>query len=137
MKAFICPNCGSNLTLDDTDRDFAFCQYCGTKILLSERHEDTKRIIDEAKIEELRLRSQAILFEQEERRKASNFKRKMIILWLCVVATLVLSGVLVYLFYPDKASDNFANILFYIFCSAFIILCGGLCVVVPDNNKKR
>ena len=29
----VCPNCKTNLELDDT-REFGFCQYCGTKILL-------------------------------------------------------------------------------------------------------
>ena len=29
----VCPNCKANLELDDS-REFGFCQYCGTKILL-------------------------------------------------------------------------------------------------------
>ena len=31
MLVLTCPNCGAGLSLDD-NRDFAFCQYCGTKI---------------------------------------------------------------------------------------------------------
>ena len=29
----VCPNCKANIELDDS-REFGFCQYCGTKILL-------------------------------------------------------------------------------------------------------
>lgn len=35
MIALKCPNCGADITLDDT-RDFGFCTYCGTKVLLDE-----------------------------------------------------------------------------------------------------
>ena len=31
MVVLVCPNCGASLTIE-SDRQFAFCQYCGTKI---------------------------------------------------------------------------------------------------------
>lgn len=36
----VCPNCKANLELDDT-REFGFCQYCGTKILLEKEQPNT------------------------------------------------------------------------------------------------
>ena len=49
MKKCTCPNCGANLSIKTNDRDFAFCQYCGTKIMLDD-YRATHRIIDEAQI---------------------------------------------------------------------------------------
>ena len=47
IKALMCPQCGANLSLDDS-RDFGFCQYCGAKVMLHEvievRHTGTVRI---------------------------------------------------------------------------------------------
>ena len=51
MQKFTCPNCNANLVIDDKDRDFAFCQYCGTKIMLDD-YRMTKRIVNEARIKE-------------------------------------------------------------------------------------
>lgn len=35
MLQLKCPNCGADIALDDT-REFGFCSYCGTKVLLDE-----------------------------------------------------------------------------------------------------
>lgn len=35
LKAVKCPSCSGDLNLDD-DREFGFCQYCGTKVMLRE-----------------------------------------------------------------------------------------------------
>lgn len=34
MRACKCPGCGAELNIDDNNRDFAFCQYCGAKSCL-------------------------------------------------------------------------------------------------------
>ena len=49
MRSFFCTNCGANLTIQEDNRDFAFCQYCGTKIMLDD-YRSTHRVVDEAKI---------------------------------------------------------------------------------------
>ena len=44
-----CPSCGADLTVKDDNRDFMFCEFCGTKIdLIDQRIEH--RIVDEARI---------------------------------------------------------------------------------------
>ena len=54
LVALKCPNCGGSLDLEDS-REFAFCQYCGTKVMIQEeivkqkvtidRSEDLKNVI--------------------------------------------------------------------------------------------
>lgn len=53
MRKLNCPDCGAMLVLDDANREFAFCQYCGCKVMLSDKV-TTKHIIDEAKIEKVK-----------------------------------------------------------------------------------
>ena len=54
MRTCKCPNCNATLTIEDENRDFAFCQYCGAKIMLDD-YRSTQRIIDEAKIKRSQL----------------------------------------------------------------------------------
>lgn len=50
MRACKCPNCGANLKADD-DREFMFCEFCGTKIdLMDQRTVHTEHIVDDARI---------------------------------------------------------------------------------------
>mgnify|MGYP004604477259 CR=1 FL=1 len=53
MKALKCPQCQADIELDET-REFGFCNYCGTKILIkefasSDRTEDIKNFLARAK----------------------------------------------------------------------------------------
>ena len=34
-----CPSCGGELTVKDANRDFIFCEYCGTKVRLDDYQE--------------------------------------------------------------------------------------------------
>ena len=49
MRSCTCPNCKANLSIDDDNRDYAFCQYCGTKIMLDD-YRSTYRYVDEAEL---------------------------------------------------------------------------------------
>ena len=65
IKSVTCPNCGAVLTVDESIDSF-FCTYCGSKISVDEKNNvtvtlnvnenscKTKRIIDEAKIQEIK-----------------------------------------------------------------------------------
>lgn len=46
-----CPSCGGELTVKDENRDFMFCEYCGTKVRLDD-YRETHRFVDEARIQE-------------------------------------------------------------------------------------
>ena len=65
MKTIICPNCKRNVSVEDSAADF-FCTYCGSKISVDKKNNvtvtlnvnenscKTKRIVDEAKIQEIK-----------------------------------------------------------------------------------
>jgi len=65
IKSVTCPNCGAVLTVDEGTNSF-FCTYCGSKISVDKKNNvavtlnvnenscKTKRIIDEAKIQEIK-----------------------------------------------------------------------------------
>lgn len=63
-----CPECGAQLKVDP-NRQFVYCEYCGTKILL-DKEEKTTRIIDEAAIRkaeaEEKIRIQEIKVHSDE-----------------------------------------------------------------------
>lgn len=93
MRTCKCPNCNATLTIEDESRDFAFCQYCGAKIMLDD-YRSTQRIVDEAKIKqieyerEIRLKELALQEKQNEQKQRS---RKILIdLWLIASAIVVI-----------------------------------------------
>ena len=44
-----CPSCGAELMVKDDNRDFMFCEYCGTKVRLDD-YQETHRFVDEARL---------------------------------------------------------------------------------------
>ena len=80
MRACKCPNCGANLSFDDTSRDYAFCEYCGAKIdLMDKRTYHTEHIIDEAKIKNAENISRIVnIFAApvEEKQRQKEFERQ-------------------------------------------------------------
>ena len=40
-----CPGCGADLTVKDGNRDFMFCEFCGTKVRLDD-YQETHRFVD-------------------------------------------------------------------------------------------
>lgn len=79
MRTCNCPSCNANISIDYENRDFAFCQYCGSKIMLDD-YRSIYRVIDEAKIKqaetgrEIRLKELNI---KEAQMKERNRLRKM------------------------------------------------------------
>ena len=69
-----CPSCGGELTVKDENRDFMFCEYCGTKVRLDD-YQETHRFVDEARIQEskdakeLELKKMEV---EEKKRKEDN-----------------------------------------------------------------
>lgn len=65
IKSVTCPNCKRNVSVEDSSADF-FCTYCGSKISVDKENNvtvtvnvnenscKTKRIVDEAKIQEIK-----------------------------------------------------------------------------------
>ena len=65
MYAFKCPQCGGNLEADE-ERDFIFCQFCGTKIQMNKIDKSELRI-KEMEHEE-RMKDKEIEAEKHENR---------------------------------------------------------------------
>ena len=86
-----CPNCNANLDLD-SEREFGFCQYCGTKIAIQKEVPHTQTNIeqviinngviinrnnDKDKIENLLLRAEDF-FNSSDTSKASKYYNKVL-----------------------------------------------------------
>lgn len=79
-----CPSCGAELTVKDDNRDFMFCEFCGTKVdLIDTRIEH--RIVDEARIIEAETDRQVKLkhlemeteeYEREKQKREKAAKKK-------------------------------------------------------------
>ena len=73
MLQLKCPNCGADIALDDT-REFGFCSYCGTKVLLDEYK---KRVEGVPGIANLLLRADDFL-KKENIEKAKEYYNRVL-----------------------------------------------------------
>lgn len=75
MRTCTCPNCGANLNFDDSQKEYAFCQYCGTKIMLDDyRTVNVQRVIDEARLQEDETKRMIQMKELELREKEQQLE---------------------------------------------------------------
>ena len=83
MRACQCPNCNAHISLDDS-RDFGFCQYCGTKIMLDD-YRSTHRVVDEARIHETEtdriIRLKELELEEKKREREHKEQKWIMIGW--------------------------------------------------------
>lgn len=74
-----CPGCGADLTVKDDNRDFMFCEFCGTKVRLDD-YQETHRFVDEARIQESKdakeLELKKMEFEERKRKENDEFLKK-------------------------------------------------------------
>lgn len=146
MRNCTCPNCSATLSFSD-DRDFGFCEYCGTKILLDD-YRSTQRIIDDAKIKqvevekEIRLKELALQearYNRETKEKELNTKVRRVFtyIWICVSVLLTLICVLLML---SKNDDNtVSGILLFEYVDLPIIIGGAILLfkVIPNKEIER
>lgn len=97
-----CPSCGAELTVKEGNRDFMFCEYCGTKVRLDD-YQETHRFVDEARIQESKdakeLEMKRMEFEKWKKEEENNDKRnntKGFIVWLGVMILFLFALVLMY-----------------------------------------
>ena len=73
-----CPSCGAELTVKEGNRDFMFCEYCGTKVRLDD-YQETHRFVDEARIQESKdskeLEIKRMEFEKWKKEEENNDKK--------------------------------------------------------------
>lgn len=91
-----CPSCGGELTVKDNNRDFMFCEYCGTKVRLDD-YQETHRFVDEARIQESKDAKELELKKMEQERwRAENSNKSMatfLKLMGAIVVFLILYGI--------------------------------------------
>lgn len=122
-----CPECGASLSIEST-REFSFCQYCGTKVILHNENEHIYRTIDEAGIKQAET-DRLVKMRQLDMEEKSNSSRKiMIIAWIAAMVILITLGIIGY------SIDNTGME----FCMLLSILVGmwGLAFLVKGKNKK-
>ena len=70
FRVCACPSCGANLSINDTNREFAFCEFCGAKIMLDD-YRFTQHIIDEAQLRRVEAEQENMRFMalQSQRRE--------------------------------------------------------------------
>lgn len=97
LRTLKCPNCDAQLTLNNDDREYAFCEYCGGKIILHD-YRSLHRVVDEARIKEDETRRIVRLKELEleerelaleEREAGLRRNRKTVVLVIALICALV------------------------------------------------
>lgn len=85
-----CSACGANIELD-AEREFGFCPYCGTKILISNNNTYTYRKVDEADV--IRATNEKEIHLEELKSKSINktFTQLAILTIVALIALMVLS----------------------------------------------
>ena len=72
-----CPSCGAELTAKDDNRDFMFCEFCGTKVRLDD-YQETHRYVNEAEVQRVKAEKELELkrMEMEEKRRKDDIKEE-------------------------------------------------------------
>lgn len=88
-----CPACGADISADSS-REFCFCEYCGSKVLLSNTNEHINRNIDEARLRETETERLIRLKELELEEAEILRNRKMTMISYCVSGAVALIGLI-------------------------------------------
>ena len=100
-----CPGCGADLTVKDDNRDFMFCEFCGTKIRLDD-YQETHRFVDEAKVRRVDALKDIAMKgmelhekkQQQEREEAEKNRRMMPVYIGLMIAIPVIAGIILKFF---------------------------------------
>lgn len=137
MRTCNCPSCGAQLSIDDENRDFAFCQYCGDKIMLDD-YRSTHRVVDEAKIKQVEIEREIRLKElsiKEAQMKQRNQIRK-ILTYIWIASIFAIALLCIYVWTTSGGMRAFIC-LFYI---GGPIVGGGAHLIfkwLPDKDEEK
>lgn len=92
-----CPSCGAELTVKDDNRDFMFCEFCGTKVRLDD-YQETHRYVNEAEVQRVKAEKELELkkMEMEERKQQNDRKYSMRIGVIGICLMIVFAGLFIY-----------------------------------------
>lgn len=92
-----CPECGADLSVEN-GREFSFCAYCGTKVMMNNENEHIYRNIDEARIKEAETERMIRLKELELEERENARGRKGLLIAYAIALAFVLIGALICIF---------------------------------------
>lgn len=92
-----CPACNAELT-PESGREFIFCSYCGTKVLITNDNEQIIRNIDEARIKEAETDRMVKLKQLEMVEKNTVSMKKIYVGLLIAAGVLIALGILGFTF---------------------------------------
>ena len=92
-----CPECGADLQIED-GREYAFCTYCGAKVIIANDNEHILRTIDEARIREAENTRLLALKELSLEEMENIRNRKLMMLAYSVALSFVIIGALICIF---------------------------------------
>lgn len=140
MRICNCPSCSASISVDDRNRDFVFCQYCGNKIMLDD-YRSTHRVIDEAKIKQAEVDREVRLRELNIREAQINQKnqvsRILIYIWIGSIFAVALLCAFVWATGGDEGGLDAFLCLFYV---GGPVVGGGAYLifkVLPDRDLDR
>ena len=123
MRSCSCPKCGADLTFMDDDRDYAFCEYCGARIDLTDRrsrHVHIKKIVNVTAIERIKSEERIANKEFDKEKKEFDLKKFVIVTWVVSIVACLALGFLLGDLANIKGAKNlsfYALVIFYIgFC---------------------
>lgn len=138
MRSCNCTNCGANLTVDDNNRDFAFCQYCGAKIMLDD-YRSTHRVVDEAKIKQAETEQMVKLKQLEMAEKDRANREKTLKLKIKISLILAAVGILMMVIgYMAGSATGDSDSGFYMLSMVGMFpLMGAAYIWLFSNNKDK
>ena len=114
-----CPQCKASLQIEDTERKFIFCQYCGQKIYLDDETRTIKQI-DEARIREADVAERIRLAELEL--ELANRKRKFTLVIIGIILAVLLLAALFYVLFYTESGFFLGMALFFLMFMIFAVL---------------
>lgn len=140
MRTCSCPNCNANLTIDDENRAFAFCQYCGAKIMLDD-YRTTHRVIDEAKIKQVEfdreIRLKELNIKEAQMNQKNQLRKNLVHIWIGLIFAVVLLSLIVLVVGGEEGGLLALCCLFYV---GGPIVGGGAYLifkVIPDKENEK
>lgn len=116
-----CPECNATLNIEG-DRTYAFCTYCGTKILLNNENEKIYRHIDEAEIKQAEtdriIRLKQLEIAEKKRAEKKVEKKRSAIISLCLL------GVAILMMLASKIQEDDSNPIFFLGGSILFFVAG-------------
>lgn len=120
-----CPECGADLSIED-GREFAFCSYCGAKVMITNDNEHIYRTIDEAGIKQAETERMIRMRELELEEKENSHGRKSQFIAYGIALAFVVVGALICIASPLGG-------MWGIIIGAYI----GLFTFIKSDDKKK